>query len=331
MPGAANKASAAGPASKVAVYGLLAALLYIIVSAAMIMHVKFLMHADRFPFAPCLTSLHMLNAFVLGSALRFVAPDLFPSAPTVFAECDGVQGLWCALRPFGAIAIFGMLAIVVGNMAYLYADVSFLQMVKEGYVVIVYALMVSFGLDVPRLRNLVVLAFIGGSAVLAVHGASSVSFTRTGLLMQISAGFCGSMQQVMTNKLMSQSAGPRVDPLTMVLCTAPMMFIALQPLNYAYWDARIPQQMLEWCPHILGNMLLAFCLQVMSAIMIKVVSATGLALASVLKDIAIVFVATLLMGDVLTPVQLCGFVGSVVGIWAYSLMKIYPQFFDKTV
>merc|ERR1719329_1729972 len=105
-----------------AIFGAFMSVLYIAASASMIMHVKFLMHAQRFPFAPFLTAAHMLNAFCFGLVLRRISPGLFPSAPIVFADCDTVLDVVRVLRPFAIIACFGMMAIVIGNAAYLYAD-----------------------------------------------------------------------------------------------------------------------------------------------------------------------------------------------------------------
>lgn len=315
--------------------GLALALLWITTSSCMIFYVKFLMHPDRFPFASTLTALHMCSGLVLSMSLRLVAPGLFPSASVLFGNKAGTDvrhgcvEVIRALLPFVPIAILGALGIVFTNAAYRYADVSFLQMVKESQVVLVYALMVIFGLDVMRTRSVVVLAVVAACAIVAVRSAAVRSFSTAGLFIQLLAGLVQSLCMVLTNWMMSSRSGGKVDPLTMVLCTSPIMLLALLPLCALFWDQRIPDRFATWWPYLLCNVLLAFALQVTQAVTIKAISATGQALASVLKDLVIVAAARWFVGESITDLQTFGFVGSIIGICVYSAMKIKPEWFEK--
>jgi len=305
------------------------ALLYISVSATMIMFIKFLMHPDRFPYAACLTSVQMLITLTLSSCLRQVSPGLFPAAEAVFAKSpdDSLWPLRC-YAPFLPLGLLNAAVIVLSNAAYMYADVCFLQMVKESAVVIVYTFMVLFGLDALRWQNVAVLGFVAASAVVAVRGASIATFTITGLVLQLAAGVTQSLFVVLSNVMMSSTKGRvKIDPMTMVLCTAPMMLLGLLPLTYAFWHPDIPSRMVQWWPYILANCFMAFSLQVVSTMTIKHVSATGHALASVTKDLAIVGSANLVMGEAVSKVQITGFLGSVAGITVYSAMKLFPKRF----
>lgn len=319
-----------------AVNGAMLGLLYIMVSAGMLLSIKFLMHPDRFPFAICLTSFHLAASFGLAVVLFRLYPELFPSVGNVFrgyeisdpvSDAKGTDRLAAArgVMQFVPIAFFGALSIVVGNSAFMHAQVSFLQMVKEGHVVIVYALMIVFGLESLRWQTCLVLACVAVSAAVAVNGMSPVSFTMIGLSLQLLAGLVQSMQVVLVNRMMSLPRGPQVDPLTMVMCTAPIIFCAILPLNYVFWDPRIPGRILEWWPYLVGNMVLAFVLQVVSALTIKGITATGHALASVLKDLGIVLAAATVVGGPLSLVQLLGYAGSVCGIAMYAAMKVCPE------
>jgi len=322
-----------------AVHGALLGLLYIMVSAGMLLSIKFLMAPDRFPFAICLISFHLATSFGLAVTLLKLAPELFPSVANVFrgyeisdavSEAKGTDRLAAArgMMQFVPIAFFGALSIVLGNSAFLHAKVSFLQMVQEGHVVIVYALMIVFGLETPRWQTCVVLVCVAVFAAVAVNGMSPISFTLVGLSLQLLAGLVQSMQVVLVNRMMSSPRGPKVDPLTMVLCTAPIMLCAILPLNYVFWDPRIPSRILEWWPYLVGNMILAFVLQVVSALTIKGITATGHALASVLKDLGVVCAAAAIMGQQLSFMQLLGFGGSVGGIAMYAAMKVCPEWFQ---
>jgi drug/metabolite transporter (DMT)-like permease len=316
--------------------GLALALLWIMTSSCMIFYVKFLMHPDRFPFASMLTAFHMGSGLVLSASLWLVAPGFFPSAPSLFGNKGGSH-VWhrCievlqALLPFAPLAVLGALGIVFTNTAYRFADVSFLQMVKESQVVVVYVFMVIFGLEVLRARSVVVLAIIAACAVVAVRSAATSSFSTAGLFIQLLAGLIQSLCLVLANWMMSSRSGGKVDPLTMVLCTSPIMLMALLPVCIFCWDPRIPERFATWWPYLLGNVLLAFALQVAQAVTIKAISATGQALASVLKDLVIVAAARWFVGESITCLQAFGFAGSIIGISVFSAMKIKPAWFEKS-
>jgi len=317
-------------------------LLYIGASASMILFNKYLMRADRFPFPTCLTTMHMLGSLALSCTLLVLAPGLFPSASVMFSSKkdetlpyrSGDEGLALAagsrdglrlyqvaavLLPFAPIACCGMVSLVASNWAYRYASVAFLQMIKESHIVFVYSLMVLFGLESLSTKNVVILGFVALSSTMAVFG--DVAMSLTGLGLQILAGFSGSMQIVLTNRMMAVG-NAKVDPMTMVLCVAPVMLVGLVPANFMFWDPRVPERIAEWHPYLMCSIVMAFGLQVITAAVIRTLSGTGHALCSVLKDLAIVFAASRAMGETLSAMQLCGFLGSLFGIGAYSSLKL---------
>lgn len=230
-----------------------------------------------------------------------------------------------ALLPFAPLAAAGVVSLVAGNCAYRYSQVSFLQMVKESHIVFVYMLMVLFGMEAPRWRSIATLCVVAICASFAVCGADGATFSMRGLLLQLLAGLAGSTQIVLQNRIMVRSGGPRVDPMTMVFCTAPAMLVALVPANMIFWDVRIPER-LHACGHFLtANVLLAFVLQVVMAVCIKHLSGTGHALASITKDLFIVSSAAWLLQEHMTWLQILGFSGSILGISWYSAMKLFPS------
>lgn len=334
---------------RAAAQALLLSLLYIAISAGMIMFNKFMMRSHVFPFAVTLTTMHQFSALILATMLRQAAPWLFPTVHVVFGRAgekhadlvfgqatqpelrtpspmERVMELVYALLPFSPIAVCGAVALVAGNSAYKHASVAFLQMVKESQIVTVYLFMLMAGLETFHFRRAIVLAFVAASAVVAVYG--EVYFSRTGLILQLVAGICGSGQIVMNNLLMSQSAGPKIDPLTMVLCTAPVMLAALLPANIVVWEPQIPVLMIEWAPHIICNCILAFALQVSTAVLIKNISGTGFALACVAKDLSIVAAAASILHEHLSVIQVSGFAGTILGMCLYTAMKLYPAVFE---
>mmetsp|Transcript_132444 Transcript_132444/g.264272 ORF Transcript_132444/g.264272 Transcript_132444/m.264272 type:complete len:378 (-) Transcript_132444:208-1341(-) len=325
------------PAAVRALSGLLVAGSYITISAAMILFNKALMREDWFPFPVMLAFMHMLSSLTMCLTIRRFAPWFFPSAPMVFNEPLLLDALderraWNFLRvvralvPFVPIAACGALCLVTGNWAYRVATVSFLQMIKETHVVVVYAISLILGLEQAKASNAMILIFVAVSASLAVSNQASMSVS--GLALQMVAGFFGSLQIVLTSIMLSRSGKGKIDPMTMVLCVAPLMLVILLPACIITWDHMIFTRLFQFWRSISCNVVLAFVLQVSIALTIRNLSSVGMSLASVTKDLGIVFAASHLLGDHLSWVQLLGFGGSVVGISFYSAMKIWPEAVD---
>jgi drug/metabolite transporter (DMT)-like permease len=332
--------SEAKPSRSVLITGLLGALAsvtYISLSAAMILFNKFLMRAEVFPFPVALTSLHMLCALCLASILQSVCPVLFPAYPRLFGKSNmtsdidgpvsgGIMGTLRAFLPFVPIALCGATCLICGNAAYRHANVAFLQMIKESHIMFVYMLMLLFGLEQLKARIALVITFVTCSAVVAVYG--EIFFSWQGLVLQLVSGLAGSMQIVLNNLLMAGSSFGKVDPLTMVLCTAPVTLFAMLPVNVFFWDPRIVIQFRQLLPVLAANSVLAFGLQVSAATLIWLTSGTGYALACVAKDLTIVIAAGVVLQESFTWIQICGFAGSVAGMALYSAMKLAPEAFE---
>jgi len=326
------------PVALRALQGVVLAGFYIAVSASMILFNKALMREDWFPFPVVLTLMHMLGSFAMCLMIRTFAPWFFPSAPMVFNEpplLDVVaseQGTWGMLRvvkalvPFIPIAACGAVCLVTGNWAYKVATVSFLQMIKESHIVIVYLLSLILGLEQAKSRNAIVLTFVAVSATLAVSAQASLSVI--GLVLQMVAGFFGSLQIVLTNWMMSRSGTGKIDPMTMVLCVAPLNIVFLMPASIVTWDHMIVVRLLECWRSICCNIALAFVLQVTIALTIRNLSATGMSLASTAKDLGIILAASQVLGEHLSGIQILCFGCAIVGIGLYSAMKLFPEVFD---
>lgn len=338
----ANNADQSGAFDKVraVAVGAAASITYLMLSSGMILSNKFLMREDVFPFPVTLTSMHMVCSLTFGMSLQRFWPSLYPAYPRVFgkvcADPDRVVLLrgelsqftlvLKALLPFAPIAACGTIGLVTGNSAYRYSSVSFLQMIKESHIMFVYILMLVVGLDKFKIRMAAVISFVAVCAMVAVFG--EVRFSWFGLSLQLIAGLAGSGQIVLANLLMSKSSVGKIDPLTLVLCTAPVILVMLIPANAFFWDARIATQVMRWLPFLAASSLLACALQISAATLICVTSGTGYSLVCVMKDLAIVVAAQTLLHEGFTMTQVMGFAGAIAGMLIYSAMKLFPEAFE---
>jgi len=332
VPGALQGTQQTGFAA--GIYGrVLLSACYLTVSTGMVLYNKHLMEKDHFPFASVIILGHMVITLILASVLWLFLPNLFPMATAMLhgrarvgldVKDKGLsRDVTRTLLRFFPIAASGALCLVFTNSAYKYNGVSELQMVKETGIVMVYVMSVIAGLEVPNLRNFLVLMGVTVCAILAVCGPAHMLIY--GLALQVVASIFQSMQIVLTNVMMVQDSGPKADPLTMVLCTAPGTIFMLLPVNYVLWDPIIISRMVLWWPQLLASGLAAFTLQVLATVTIRELSATGFTVVSVLKDLVLVGSASFLLGEYLTVTQLCGFVGAVMGVSVYSWIKLHPD------
>lgn len=316
------------------IYGrVLLSACYLALSTGMVLYNKHLMAHDHFPFASVIILGHMIVTFILASVLWLFLPNLFPMATAVLQGRKRTvldvkdQGLGRdvtrTLLKFFPIGASCALCLVFTNSAYKYNGVSELQMVKETGIVMVYVMSVIAGLEVARMRNFVVLMTITVCAILAVCGPAHM--LTYGLALQVVASLFQSMQITLTNSMMVQNSGPRADPLTMVLCTAPGTIFMLLPVNYLLWDPIMLSRIVLWWPQLLASALVAFLLQVLTAMTIRELSGTGVTLVSVLKDLVLVGSASFILGEYLTVTQLCGFAGAIAGVSVYSWIKLHPD------
>merc|ERR1711998_55750 len=101
---------------------------YFASSTGVIMFNKYLMHADRFPFAVPLVLLHAAFASVFSLILFLVKPSLFPSLRDPEPQNRVVVDSDLILRGAFPIAALFAVQLVLSNTAYLHSTVAFLQM-----------------------------------------------------------------------------------------------------------------------------------------------------------------------------------------------------------
>mmetsp|Transcript_12928 Transcript_12928/g.40800 ORF Transcript_12928/g.40800 Transcript_12928/m.40800 type:complete len:239 (-) Transcript_12928:356-1072(-) len=145
---------------------------------------------------------------------------------------------------------------------------------------------------------------------------------------------CESLKLTLQSYSLS-AAGRRLDALTFVMLVAPLVLLALAELLLAlhiFWPTRPealtlpPWRALRqnwWL--LAANGCLAFAMNVAHALFIKRSSATAFVLTGVImKDVLIVVVGTLVLGELLSPLQVTGFVMQMAAILVWSLMKVAP-------
>lgn len=242
--------------------------------------------------------------------------------------------MWLKFIPIG-LAFAG--SVLLSNMAYEYCSVPFIQMLKEGNVVLTFVASIALGLERFSWSgsSIIMLIFIGG----LIAATGEIRFSLLGLTVQLSSQVFEVSKLLGQNLLMrgKNQEGVKMDPLSVVFFTAPLALAFLGVLmiwcvhsGHKEGDLALmwTQGTLVW-HMIMASALLAFVLNVIIACMIGLLNATGFVLAGIAKDITIVFSAILLLHESVTRQQLVGFSLAIIGIMHFSLMKMNSDCFEE--
>mmetsp|Transcript_20115 Transcript_20115/g.46881 ORF Transcript_20115/g.46881 Transcript_20115/m.46881 type:complete len:374 (+) Transcript_20115:141-1262(+) len=304
----------------------------ILASAGLINYNKYVI-TEAFPFAAHLVLCHMVFGSLCSMVLYVFAPSLYPSLTDPEKRVTvHVTTLFTRAAP---ISLFFAGSLVLSNFAYLFASVAFLQMMKQGNVIIVYVLSLLVGLEALRTRSVLLLSFILLCTGLTVQG--ELNFSLIGFLVQGGSQLLECLRLILQSFLLSGSM--KLDVLTYNLIVMPLCALALLTLvmvnhftdGSLFSGGLMEPGLSDFTQHwklLLPNFLLAFLLNVLIAVFIKVSSALSMVLTSLLKDVFIVVLSVMLLGEVVSRQQVIGFVLQMMGIAAWSLIKSFPKHFE---
>lgn len=290
---------------------------------------------DRFPFAVPLVLIQMAFCTTFASLLLHMRPSLFPSLT------DPAQKVHIDL-PFlvrGALPIGAVFAtsLVLSNLAYAHLSVAFLQMMKEGNIVVVYGLSLVASLETFSWRHVQVIIFAIFAASLTVRG--ELAFSLVGFIIQLCSGISEAGRIVLQSLLLS---GRKVDPLSYVLLISPicftllglfMLLLLLLPAGIAGPGLAIPSAaaVWSWLPLLLANSMIAFALNVSIACVIKNTSPTSYIFVGVVKDIVAIVVSVFVLKELVSSLQVVSFTLQIGSVIVWSLLKMHPEKFEHGI
>jgi len=306
------------------------AVTYMAISTGLITFNKYLMHKDRFPYAIAIGVLHMTSSFTCNSLLLRLCPWLYPSLTDEEQRVELDRGL--ITRVLLPIATAFASQLILSNTALLHSSVTMLQMMKQSNVVLVYVFSLVLSLETFATSRAVALGVIFGATALTIHG--EMHFSPVGFGLQGVSMFCESIKLTLQSHSLS-ATGRRLDAFTYVLLVAPMVLAVLLSVMLGFcifWPDRpealgIPPLavIIEYRWLLLASGLLAFAMQISHAAFMKNSSAITFILTGVvMKDVVIVSVCALFLGEELSPSQVIGFCLQLLGVLGWSMMKVSP-------
>lgn len=307
-------------------------------SAGLINFNKYLLQPGRFPFPIALVILHTFFASICCCFLLPLKPAWFPSL-TDSAKKVSIDKSFLATRVVPVAAFFtGQL--VLSNMAFKYASVPFLQMMKEGNVIIVYLLSLVVALEVWNVRQATLLLFIFGATLISLRG--EVHLSVAGVAIQGASCLCESGKIIMQGVLLT-GAGRKLDALSYVLVVSPVCFallsaLAITILSFPSATLALPEiQFPRWsdieaCRSLLAiNVIIAVTLNVGIAAFIKLSSPLAFVIVGLAKDAMIVLASAVVLREPVSSMQAFGFTLQLLLISLWSVMKCLPEHFEDGI
>lgn len=275
-----------------------------------------------FPFAVFLMWWHAFVGIIVTNIIRLVKPSLLIAV----AEHRFSMGLY--FNNIFPVASLQGASLALGNSAYLYISLAYIQMVKSTTSVFVYIFSIVLALE--RGTYSATIAVVMVVAGLLMMSVGEMTFTLIGFAIQTSGTLCDALRLVLTKIMMSSQHSVYLDPMSVLYYSAPTMCLFLT-LPMLLWDA--PTMLLKEIWNLkfvlLANALTAFGLNMTSMLFIKRSGPTTYALTGVVKDIALIMLSCFGFGHPKKAVQLMGFFVSLAGFQLYNKLKEDQAYFEK--
>ena len=223
-----------------------------------------------------------------------------------------------AIVPIGACY---SLTLSMGNMAYLYLTISFIQMLKALMPVSVFTMGCLIGNEKFRIYtfgNMVLIALGVGIASYA-----ELNFNILGLLLQLGSIATESIRLVLV-QLLLQSRSLKLNPITTMYYVSPCCFVFLLIPFFGFelpeliHDADVVVNLF----HMITNALVAFCLNVSVFLLIGKTSALTMNVAGVVKDWMLIGISVWAFNSPVSQLNLGGYLIAFIAVLWYNYTKL---------
>ncbi|GAA5820040.1 hypothetical protein JCM10212_004986 [Sporobolomyces blumeae] len=278
----------------------------------------------NFPFPLFVTSIHMLVQWTLAAIVLSLFPRLRPQArpaandyATKVAPCGMATGL----------------DIGLSNLSLRTITLSFYTMCKSSGLAFVLLFAFLFKLEKPSWRLAGIILIITSGVILMV--STETQFHFVGMVEVLTASALGGLRWSLTQLLLDKESMGMGNPIATLFWLAPIMGItlALCSMMFDGWFTVFGNEAffgsfaktLHTFLAILFPGCLAFLMNVTEFGLIQRTSVVTLSVAGIFKEVAVIFLSTIVFHDVLTPINVSGLVVTIFGIALYNYLK-YRQF-----
>ena len=288
---------------------LLYVCLWIFLSALVILYNKYILSVYNFNFPILLTMIHMSVSTILATIA--IKSNLVDSI-----ELDSHNYIYGVLP----IALLFSGTLSLGNSAYQYLSVSFIQMLKALSPVTVYLIGCTLKTETFHSTLLVVVCIVSMGICIASYGELALNYI--GLTLQLSSVLVESTRITLIQILL-QSRGLKLNSITTLYYVAPASLICLTiPFCIFELPNVLVTDMTLFNPLILlTNALAAFALNLSVFLLIGQTSALTMNIAGVVKDWMLIALSVVLFGSPVSTLNLVGYSVAFIGVCLYNYHK----------
>lgn len=306
----------------VASANLACASLWIALSALVIMFNKYILSSGIFPYPISLTVWHMIFSGSIASVLLWsgaVAPAANMDAHTYATAVLPISSLFAG-------------TLWLGNAAYMYLSVSFIQMLKALMPAAVYfvgCVLQTESFSRARLLNMIVITL---GVVLASFG--EVAFVPVGVMVQLGSVMIESVRLALVQILL-QSRGLKLNPITTLYYIAPASCVFLLVPWSVLESSAIREVLLSGNFAVSPKMLFlnascAFALNLSVFLLIGQTSALTMNVAGVVKDWLLIGLSASVYHSKITLLNLQGYSIAFAGVCWYNWSKLQVMPVNKS-
>mmetsp|Transcript_4266 Transcript_4266/g.12303 ORF Transcript_4266/g.12303 Transcript_4266/m.12303 type:complete len:357 (-) Transcript_4266:454-1524(-) len=294
--------------------------LWITLSATVIMYNKYVLAYSGFGLPVTLTLWHMLFCSVVSAALvkgGLVAP---------------VQGMTFEIYKNAIVPIAAAFAIVLwlGNAAYLYLTVAFIQMLKALMPMAVFTVGNLFGTETFSQGRAINMVVITVGVMIAAYG--ELNFVLIGFVLQLISIAVEATRLTMVQILLQKGGGPKLNSLTTMYYVSPCCFaFLLVPWVFLeYPKLTSGEHEINIDPLILvSNAVAAFALNLAVYLLIGKTSALTMNIAGVVKDWILIGLSVWLYKAPVSALNIGGYLIAFAAVLWYNYSKIQAALADK--
>ncbi|KAK9480499.1 triose-phosphate transporter family-domain-containing protein [Lipomyces japonicus] len=303
--------------------------LWIGISSFVILYNKSILYNSRFPFPIFLTTWHLVFSAIATQILSRTT-SLYHSR-----SLDISNDVY--YKRIVPIAIFYSFSLVCNNQAYIYLNISFIQMLKATTPVAVFIISYFLGVETFRWDTLVNIWIIVFGVFIASFG--EVNFSFKGVVCELVGIFFEALRLVLMNKLLHSPVSDKesesvpynskkklqvMDPLVSLYHFAPVCAVTNLILFYLSSESsELTFKNLQNLGAItlLLNASAAFFLNVSVVFLIGKTSSLILTLCGILKDIVLVLISSLIWWTPISKLQVLGYLIALMGLFGYRFGK----------
>ena len=285
---------------------------WIALSSVLILLNKHILSTAGFNFPVTLVLMHMSFCSLCALIWKLVGWITVPHL--------GGPAIYCAR--FVPVGLFFAASLCLGNSAYLFISVAFVQMLKASTPVATLLVSLCLGLERPSCRLGLYIMLV--SCGIIASCVAQVNPSVPGVLLQLGAVSCEAIKLCLVNILLI-SRGLKLSPVASLYFIAPVCTVALLPGWAAFEATRLNARGVEAFAAVgIGifavNLCLAFVLNIATMALIQNTSALTLTVAGVIKGLILGY-SVVVSGAMVSATQYSGYFLAFVGVTAYSSYK----------